>query len=47
MSLKKAIQDLINYNEQYQEDEVTEKLSSCRECYLIADVEADDLFLSF
>ncbi len=47
MSLRKAIQDLINYNEQHQEGELTEKLLSCRECYLLLDFAADDLFVSF
>src|SRR6266508_2201975 len=33
MSLKKAIQDLINHSKQHQEGPVSEKLPSCRECY--------------
>ena len=47
MSLKKAIQDLINYNEQYQEGEIVEKLPSCRECYSLPDFEANNPFISF
>ncbi len=47
MSLKKAIQDLINYSEQHQEGLVSERLSSCRECYPLPDFEADDPFVSF
>src|SRR6266540_6517915 len=47
MSLKKAIQDLINHSEQHQKGPVSEKLLSCRECYLLPDFEADDLFVSF
>ncbi len=47
MSLKKAIQDLINYSEQYQEGPVSEKLPSCREYYPLTDFEADDPFVSF
>ncbi len=47
MSLRKAIQDLINNSEQHQEGEVTEKLLNCRECYLLLNFEADDLFVSF
>src|SRR6266540_2754350 len=47
MSLKKAIQDLINYSEQYQEGPVPEKLPSCRECYPLPDFEKDDLFVKF
>ena len=47
MSLKKAIQDLINYSEQYQEGEVIEKLPSCRECYSLPDFETDNPFVSF
>ena len=47
MSLKKAIQDLINYSEQYQEGLISEKLLSCRECYPLPDFKADDLFVSF
>jgi len=47
MLLKKVIQDLINYSEQYQEGEVIEKLLSCRECYPLPDFEADDLFVNF
>jgi len=47
MSLRKAIQDLINHNEQHQEDEVIEKSLICREYYLLSDFEADNLFISF
>ncbi len=47
MSLRKVIQDLINHNEQYQEDKVTEKLLSCRECYPLSDFKADIPFISF
>src|SRR6266498_3036128 len=47
MSLKKAIQDLINHSEQYQERPVSERLSSCRECYPLSDFEADDPFVKF
>ena len=47
MLLKKAIQDLINHSEQHQKGPVSEKLLSCRECYLLPDFEADDLFVSF
>jgi len=47
MSLKKAIQNLINYSEQHQERQVTEKLPNCRECYLLLDCEANNPFVSF
>ena len=47
MSLRKAIQNLINHSKQYQEREITEKLPSCRECYPLLDFEADDLFVNF
>ncbi len=47
MSLKKAIQDLVNYNELYQEGEVTKRLPSCREYYPLLDFEVNDLFISF
>ncbi len=47
MSLKKAIQDLINHSEQHQEGPVLEKLPSCRECYLLPDFEATDPFVKF
>src|SRR6266540_7014143 len=47
MSLKKAIQDLINHSEQHQEGSVLEKLPSCRECYPLQDCEATDLFVKF
>ncbi len=47
MSLKKAIQDLINHSEQHQKELVTEKLPSCRECYPLPDFEADNLFVKF
>src|SRR6266542_6446531 len=47
MSLKKAIQDLINHSEQHQEGPITEKLLSCRECYPLSDFEADDPFVKF
>src|SRR6266508_1042382 len=47
MSLRKAIQDLINHNEQHQEGLVIERLPSCRECYLLPDFEADDPFVKF
>ncbi len=47
MLLKKAIQDLINHSEQHQEGLVLEKLSSCRECYLLPDFKATDPFVKF
>src|SRR6266498_2781649 len=47
MSLKKAIQDLINHSEQHQEGLVSEKLLSCRECYPLSDFETDDPFVKF
>ncbi len=47
MSLKKAIQDLINYSEQHQEGPVLEKLLSCRECYLLLDFKPSDPFIKF
>src|SRR6266508_3591205 len=47
MSLKKAIQDLINHSELHQEGPVPEKLPSCRECYPLPDFEATDPFVKF
>src|SRR6266498_3889995 len=47
MSLKKAIQNLINHSEQHQEGPVLEKLPSCRECYPLPDFEATDPFVKF
>ncbi len=47
MSLKKAIQDLIDYSEQHQEGPVREKLPSCRECYPLPDCESTDPFVKF
>src|SRR6266498_2156101 len=47
MSLKKAIQDLINHSEQHQEGPVLEKLPSCRECYPLPDFEENDPFVKF
>jgi len=47
MSLKKAIQDLINHSEQHEEGPVSEKLPSCRQCYPLPDCEKDDLFVKF
>src|SRR6266498_871189 len=47
MSLKKAIQDLVNHSEQHQEGPVLEKIPSCRECYPLPDFEKDDLFVKF
>src|SRR6266540_3189920 len=47
MSLKKAIQDLINHSEQHQEGLVPEKLSSCRECYPLPEFESTDPFVKF
>src|SRR6266498_1329654 len=47
MSLKKAIQDLINHSKQHQEGLVLEKLPSCRECYLLPEFESTDPFVKF
>src|SRR6266496_1111800 len=47
MSLKKAIQDLVNHSEQHQEGEVLEKLASCRECYPLPDFKSTDPFVKF
>ncbi len=47
MSLKKAIQDLINHSERHQEGPVLEKLPSCRECYPLPDCESTDPFVKF
>ena len=47
MSLKKAIQDLINHSEQHQEGPVSESLPSCRECYPLPDFETEDPFVKF
>src|SRR6266508_3828035 len=47
MSLKKAIQDLINHSELHQEGPVLEKLPSCRECYPLLDCELTDPFVKF
>ncbi len=47
MSLKKAIQDLINHSERHQEGPVLEKLPSCRECYPLPDFETTDPFVKF
>src|SRR6266542_1506498 len=47
MSLKKAIQDLINHSTQHQEGPVLEKLPSCRECYPLPDCESTDPFVKF
>ncbi len=47
MSLKKAIQDLIDHSEQHQEGPVLEKLPSCRECYPLPDFETTDPFVKF
>src|SRR6266498_2149527 len=47
MSLKKAIQDLINHSELHQEGPVLEKLPSYRECYLLPDCESTDPFVKF
>ncbi len=47
MSLKKAIQDLINHSEQHQEGPVLEKLPSCREYYPLPDCESTDPFVKF
>src|SRR6266498_1555057 len=47
MSLKKAIQDLINHSEQHQKGSVSEKLLSCRECYPLPKFESTDPFVKF
>src|SRR6266498_109546 len=47
MSLKKAIQDLINHSEQHQKGPVAEKLPSCRKCYPLSDFETTDPFVKF
>src|SRR6266498_3292272 len=47
MSLKKAIQDLINHSEQHQKGLVSGKLPSCRECYLLPEFESTDPFVKF
>src|SRR6266542_3162515 len=47
MSLKKAIQDLINHSEQHQEGPVLKKLPSCRECYPLSDCDTTDPFVKF
>src|SRR6266540_3346176 len=47
MSLKKAIQDLINHSEQHREGPVLEKLLNCRECYPLPEFESTDLFVKF
>src|SRR6266498_5171815 len=47
MSLKKAIQDLINHSEQHQKGSVSEKLLSCRECYPLPEFESTDPFVKF
>src|SRR6266508_499944 len=47
MSLKKAIQDLIDHSEQHQEGPVAEKLLSCRECYPLLEFESTDPFVRF
>ncbi len=47
MSLKKAIQDLADHSKQYEEGPVLEKLPSCRECYLLIDIESTDPFVKF
>src|SRR6266542_4344454 len=47
MSLKKAIQDLVNHSGQYQERLITEKLLSCRECYPLSEFESTDPFVKF
>src|SRR6266511_92944 len=47
MSLKKAIQDLINHSKLHQEGPVLEKLPSCRECYPLPDCESTDPFVKF
>ena len=47
MSLKKAIQDLINHSQQHEEGPVLEKLPGCRQCYPLLDYKIDDLFVKF
>src|SRR6266542_2762604 len=47
MSLKKAIQDLINHSELHQEGPVPEKLPRCREFYPLPDHESTDPFVKF
>ena len=47
ISLKKAIQDLINHSEQHQEGPVFEKLLSCREYYPLPEFESTDPFVKF
>src|SRR6266511_4969092 len=47
MSLKKTIQELINHSEQHQEGPVSEKLPSCRECYLLPEFESTNPFVKF
>src|SRR6266498_2764337 len=47
MSLKKAIQDLINHSEQHQEGLVIERLPSCRQCHPLPDCESTDPFVKF
>ena len=47
MSLKKAIQDLINHSEQHQEGLVPEKLPSCREYYPLPNCDTEDPFVKF
>src|SRR6266540_3158597 len=47
MSLKKAIEDLIEHSERHQEGPVSEKLPNCRECYPLSDFEATDPFVKF
>ncbi len=47
MSLKKAIQDLINHSEQHQEGSVSEKLPSCSECYPLPEFKSTDSFVRF
>ena len=47
MSLRKAIQDLIDHSERHQEGLVADKLPSCRECYLLPEFESTDPFVKF
>ncbi len=47
MSLKKAIQDLINHSEQHQKRPVSEKLLSCREYYPLPEFKSTDPFVKF
>ena len=47
MSLKKVIQNLKNHSEQHQEGEISEKLPSCKKCYLLPDFTAEDPFIRF